>query len=256
MLRADYKGCTPCGKVSAACQEDAPHMTLFFIERGGQRVPLHQPEDVRPYLAEPEKHWRPGYSAAELAKAWIGRGEIPDAVRETLATADDLADAQLQEGLFEHQTPLPSRGAASQTDLLAILLVHGRRIVVGVEGKRDEPFGPRVRDWNDGPGKAARLEALCALLELSPETAGELRYQLLHRTAAALLEAERRESSEALVLVHSFSPKAASFDAFADFTDTLGAPVPGTGAVGPSITRHGIALRFAWVHDPKPIPHS
>jgi hypothetical protein len=41
---------------------------------------LRRPEDVKPFLAD-EKHWKPGYSACELATAWIGAGDIPGSVR-------------------------------------------------------------------------------------------------------------------------------------------------------------------------------
>ncbi len=228
-------------------------MSLFHIERDGRSVPLHAPEDVRPFLAEPDKHWRTGYSAAELAHSWIGAGGIPSVVRTTLETASDLADADLEQGLFEQQTHLRSRGRPSQTDLLAILKTRDGRAVLAVEGKRDEPFGPVVRDWNDGPGKARRLTDLCELLELRERDAEDLRYQLLHRTAAALLEAERRDIDKALVLVHSFSPEKTSFDAFAAFTERLGAEVANIGRVGSSIRRNGCNLRFAWVHDPRDI---
>jgi len=229
-------------------------MTKFFVERGGRKTPLHKPEDVQSFLAQGKGHWRPGYSAAELAKAWIGCDGVPRAVRTVLDTAPDLRGAALLEGYFEQKTPLGSRGRDSQTDLLAVFDVDGNRLVAGIEGKRDEPFGPRVRDWNDGPGKANRLAGLCGLLELAADQVSDLRYQLLHRTAAALLEAEKRGAANALVLVHSFSLKARSFDAFAAFTERLGAAVTAPGEIGPAVGRHGCRLRFGWVDDPKPLP--
>jgi hypothetical protein len=226
-------------------------MTRFWIDRRDGAVALARPEEVRPYLADPDRQWRAGYSAAELARAWIGADGIPDRAARLLAALPDLAEARLEAGLFEHQTPLPSRGGPSQTDLLALLQGRSGRWVVAVEGKRDEPFGPRVRDWNDGPGKAARLAQLCALLALRPDAVGGLRYQLVHRTAAALLEAERRAADHAVLLVHSFSPDRTSFDDFAAFAGALGAPVTAPGAVSPAIERHGRRLHLAWLHDPR-----
>ena len=48
------------------------------------RVPLvsspasrsRPPHDARAYLAQPIKHWKPGYSAYELAHAWVARRRI------------------------------------------------------------------------------------------------------------------------------------------------------------------------------------
>ena len=76
--------------------------------------------------------------------------------------------------------------------------------VIAVEGKAREPFGPLVSEWNDSPGKQARLESLCEQLGLDPVAAGGLYYQLLHRTVSAIREARRYGAREALMLVHSF----------------------------------------------------
>jgi hypothetical protein len=226
-------------------------MTRFWIDRGDGAVALTRAEDVRPFLADPDTQWRRGFSAAELAHAWIDAGGLPDAAARLLAALPDLEGAELEAGLFEHQTRLRSRGRPSQTDLLALVRGRTARWVVAVEGKRDEPFGPRVRDWNDGPGKAARLAELCDLLALAPADVVALRYQLFHRTAAALLEAERRDIDAALLLVHSFSPQRTSFDDFAAFAHALGAPVRAPGELSPGVRRHGCRLHLAWLHDPR-----
>jgi hypothetical protein len=47
---------------------------------------------------------------------------------------------------------------------------------------------------------------LCATLGLNTSDVGGLRYQLLHRTASAVYEAQRYRSRRAIMLVHSFSP--------------------------------------------------
>ena len=228
------------------------HMSLFWIDRGGHAQALERPEDVRRHLSDPKKQWRDGFSAAELAKSWIGSNGIPDPVASVLRAVPDLSRARLEAGYFEHRTRLRSRGTASQTDLLAV--VQGtQRWTVAVEGKRDEPFGPLVRDWACGAGKAVRLRDLCEMLDLEADSVGDLRYQLFHRAAAGLLEARRRGTPSALLLVHSFSPHATSFDAFQAFAARLGAPVHAPGGISTPVTRFQVLLRLAWVHDPKPI---
>jgi len=43
----------------------------------------------------------------------------------------------------------------------------------------------------------------------------ELRYQLFHRAASAIIKAERIKTDEAAMIVHSFSPRGAWFGDFA-----------------------------------------
>ena len=149
---------------------------------------IAKPEDVIPHLARQERHWKKGYSAYEL----------------------DL------------RTP----GRRSQTDLLAFVkFVHGAA-VIAVEGKVEESFRDLVSTWNDhSPGKERRLEALCASLGLRVADVGGIRYQLLHRTASAIYEAQRYRTSRAVMLVHSFSATDASFRDFQAFAKSMRVPV-------------------------------
>jgi len=89
-----------------------------------------------------------------------------------------------------------------------------------VEAKCDEPFGPKLCDWRAeaSPGKLERLGCLLATLGLDPETLdGTLRYQLLHRTASAILTAQRYGLERAAMVVQSFSPGRSSFEDFSQF---------------------------------------
>ncbi len=81
-------------------------------------------------------------------------------------------------------------------------------MAIAIEGKVDEPFGPTIAEWlvDAPPGKLERLNAIKELLGLSGEIDGAVRYQLLHRSAAAVIEAERFSASSAAMVVHSFSP--------------------------------------------------
>ena len=96
------------------------------------------------------------------------RGFPPSVVR-VLSSCDTWAGCRLVEGLFEREVDLGTRGRPSQTDLLALVqLTEGGYGVIAVEGKAREPFGPLVSEWNDSPGKQARLESLCEQLGLDP----------------------------------------------------------------------------------------
>ena len=93
-----------------------------------------------------------------------------------------------------------------------------------MEGKVNEPFGPLVSEWYTDPsaGKLKRLNFLCRTLGLDKDQVQGVRYQLLHRTVSALLEARRYMASTAVTLVHSFSPTYTWFEDYATFADLFG----------------------------------
>ncbi len=56
---------------------------------------------------------------------------------------------------------------------------------------------------------------------MSADLPGEVRYQLLHRTAAAVIEAERFKTDAAAMIVHSFSATGAGFDDYDRFVELM-----------------------------------
>lgn len=212
--------------------------------------PIARPDDIVPFLAAQKRHWRTGRSAWELAHSWMGADGFPPTVAKVLATHPGLAGARLVEGHFEKTTEMPGRGRASQTDLLAICETPAGRLVIGVEGKVDETLGPLVREWDDGtPNRQARLAGILRLLEIDRRDVEDLRYQLLHRTAAALLDARAQGAHRAIMLVHSFDPGHASFDDFARFVDVLGTPCPSRGRLSDWRDTDGVSLCLGWCAD-------
>jgi len=211
---------------------------------------IAKPEDVIPFLAKRERHWKRGYSAYELAHSWVNAGDIPGPVRSVLDTCADYTGVTLVEGLFERAVDLRTPGRRSQTDLLVFVnSVHGNA-VIAVEGKVDEPFDDLVSTWNDGsPRKVRRLTALCASLGLGVADVDRIRYQLLHRTASAIYEAQRYRVTRAVMLVHSFSATEASFPDFQAFSRSMGIPVEAVNCVSEERDCEGIRLRLAWVKD-------
>jgi hypothetical protein len=101
-----------------------------------------------------------------------------------------------------------------------------RRATVAIEGKVDETFGEIVRDWlgpAPSPGKLLRLDFLAGLLSLDADDLTDTRYQLVHRTAAAKLEAALNGSDIAIMLVHSWGRQLDGFSDFRAFGELLGA---------------------------------
>jgi hypothetical protein len=223
---------------------DNRHTTNLFAGK-----PLGTPHDARAYLADPIRHWRPHHSALELAHSWIGSNGIPHDVATVLATCPTYSGCRLIEGFFEREVPLDSYGRPSQTDLLALVALQHGYGVIAVEAKAREPFGPLVSDWKkDGSAnKEARLQSLCAHLNVIPAKVAHLNYQLLHRTVSGLLEAQRYGVREALVLVQSFDAKHSSLDAYQAFAKALGADGAIVNGVTTPVLLTGVQLRLAWV---------
>lgn len=193
-------------------------------------IPTSGTGDWQHLLAEPELHWRDGYSAKMLAECWEAAKGIP---QEVIRLLEDIApDPRLLFAFPEHKVPLPgaSRGA-SQNDIFAFVRAGHLTVAVMVEGKVDESFDRRLGDWlkNASPGKLERLDYLAKMLGLNvQDIPATVHYQLLHRTVSALIEAERYKADAAATIVHSFSPTAKWFDAFAAFSALLGIdPQPG-----------------------------
>ena len=209
-------------------------------------VPSAGPDSWRQFLAQPERQWATGYSARTLAHSWEAAGGLPGEVRTALETV--VATPRLLLALPEHKTALPGGRRESQSDVFALIRSDEHVIAATVEGKVDEPFGPTVAEWlqDASPGKRTRLKAVCGLLGLSDAPDGDVRYQLLHRTAAAVIEADRFLAGAACMIVHSFSPDARWFADYARLTALLG-----TEAEVGSATRvqlpSGKPLYLAWV---------
>jgi hypothetical protein len=215
----------------------------------GSGSPLAVPEDVIPLLGK-KSHWRQGRSAFEVAQSWFSEPGIPQSIRDVLETDVAFVEASLIKAFFERHTKLDGYGRDSQTDLLVILQIRTGVAVLGVEAKVDETFGKLVREWLDGSeGKRQRLAGLVARLGLYTTDVGSLRYQLLHRTVATLLEAHHHGAREAAMVVQSFCPKRTGFDDFQLFAAALGIPIAPGAKLSTPIELGGIRLRLGWAED-------
>ena len=209
-------------------------------------VPSLGPDAWRQFLAQPDRQWVTGYSARTLAHSWEAADGLPDEVRAALEVV--VNRPRLLLALPEHKTALPGGRRESQSDVFALIRSDEHLIAATIEGKVDEAFGPTVAEWlqDASPGKLVRLEAVCELLGLAAADLDHaMRYQLLHRTAAAVIEAERFAAGAAAMIVHSFSLDARWFDDYARFLGLFGAAA----AVGSAVlvaTPSGRPLYLAW----------
>jgi len=175
-------------------------------------IPTASPDDWRKFLAEPDKQWRSGYSARELAECWERSNGFPAELQTVFANAGipALRAPELLLAIPEYQVALPDGKRPSQNDLFVLARAgDGQLVVMMIEGKVAEPFGETLQTWLSGgsAGKRKRLQMLCEILGLRQEPPLHLRYQLFHRAASALLTARRFSAHYALMIVHSFSPE-------------------------------------------------
>jgi len=193
-----------------------------------------------------------------LAHTWHSANGFPPAVDRAFAQSD-LGALEFLVGIPEYKVALPGGDTASQTDLFVLARdQHGETIALGVDGKALEPFGDNVvSDWRLGrsdisrENRRQRLAFLLRVLGLrDDEHLGRQRYQLLHRTASPLIEAERLHATHAVMLVHSFGGENKWFDEFASFAALLEAEV----SVGSIVQarRSPRSLYLGWVSDAHP----
>ncbi len=208
-------------------------------------LPASSAEQWAAFLAEPVKQWRQGYSARTLAYAWQEAHGFPAEVGSILTSVFPTAELLL--ALPEHKVPLPGGTRSSQNDIWVLARSDHQLISMAVEGKVSEPFGPTVQEWQaeSSPGKVKRLAYLLSLLGLSsiPDTT---RYQLLHRTASAIIEAQRFNAAHAVMLVHSFSPSSEWFQDYAAFVALMGGSAAADKMI-PVGSPSGVSLHLAWV---------
>ncbi len=190
-------------------------------------IPTSSPEDWRKFLAEPEKQWRSGYSAKELAKCWEHSNGFPSEFQELFSKSKNQAlnELELLLAIPEYKVGLPGGKRPSQNDLFVLARAKDCQLVsIMIEGKVAEPFGDTLEIWlkDASEGKKKRLEFLCDVLGLSGEPPLNMRYQLFHRTASAIIEAKRYNAKYAMMIVHSFSSEHKWFSDYQDFLSLFG----------------------------------
>ena len=207
-------------------------------------VPATALEDWKKPLDDPDEQWKPGTSAHALASSWHGLMRFPREISALFSGSDATRNATLLLAIPEHHVPLAGAARASQTDLWLLARTPRGLLSVVVEGK--------VSDWqvDETPGNRERWAALRGLLEIEPPCDGSIRPQLLHRTAAALLEARRFFARGAAVIVHSFSQSCDGFGDFQHFVKVMGGFMKAPGTLVAVPPREGIELFFGWAQGP------
>ena len=185
-------------------------------------VPTKSGSDWQRLLGKPELHWKMGRSAMSAAACWEeANPKLPAEILQFLGESNDpdLAELELLMAVPDWEVDLPGGKRPSQTDVLALARNAKNLVVIGVEAKVDEPFGPTIAEKmaDASAGQIERLAYLEKELGANQPLSSTIRYQLLHRSVSSLLTARAFHAPVAVMLVQSFSPSSAwrhDFEAF------------------------------------------
>lgn len=204
-------------------------------------------------LAEPEKHWKPGCSAFSLAESWEQSAGLPPAIASLFQNSPDPSwhKTQLALAIPEYKVNLDGGGHPSQNDVFALLSNPAGLIAMMVEGKCREDFDVTVADWfkrTSSQGATARMNHILDCLGLMTKVPDTIRYQLLHRAASAVIEAQRFHATTAILVIQSFVADDTEnhYPDFKAFVQLFG-QTPAKDQLIPLSTSGRIKLWAAWV---------
>lgn len=190
-------------------------------------VPTRSSSDWQRLLAKPKLHWRKGASAMTAAASWEdAANSLPAEIRQllNLTSEPSLQDLELLAAFPEWEVKLPGSETTSNTDVLAICRNPSGLCVVAVEAKVHEHFGPIVGEKraSTSTNQLTRLQYLHDVLKVQ-RFDDSIRYQLLHRTASAILTASDFHAPVAVMLVQAFDSPADRKSDFVRFCKATGA---------------------------------
>ena len=216
-------------------------------------VPTDGPETWKRFLAEPEKQWKLGFSAMSTACSWEQVDGLPPEIAALFESAAETAlrDAKLTLAIPEYKVALAGGSRPSQNDVFAVLSCSNGLITMMVEGKAREDFGPLVGDWaknTSSQGVRARLGHIMQSIGLGQPPPDDVRYQLLHRSASAVIEAKRFHAPFAAVVIQSFEARDTEnhYGDFCNFVRLFGI-TPAKGILLELSQPCGCRLFAAWV---------
>lgn len=189
-------------------------------------VPTESGTDWQRLLGKPKLHWKKGRSAMSAAACWeTSQPHLPSDISQVLEAGciPTLTGLDLLVAIPEWEVALPGGDTASQTDVLAITRNNVGLVIIAIEAKVDEPFGPTLEEKKSGatPNQLDRIAYLEKELGRTKPFDGSVRYQLLHRTVSAILTARAFHAPTAVMLIHSFSPESKWRDDFEKFCHGL-----------------------------------
>jgi hypothetical protein len=217
----------------------------------------------RERLASPDRQWKRGFSAFETAVAWesasASASGLPPPL-ETLLRKSGFGEPVLLLAVAEHKVDLPGGNAASQSDVWAIINTKAGLLSLTVEAKAREVFGDEILGkWLEAgktelsiENRKVRWNHIRANLPVA-DSFHEVRYQILHRCAASVIEAKRLGCPNAAFVVQAFGkPDTDDLDvnflAFEVFCAAVRLPAARGSLSTTSVD--GISLSIGWIDCP------
>jgi len=189
----------------------------IFNKEGREIVSVSSWKSLAPPQS-PEGHWQKWLSAFEFANSWFRNGvaEVPQPLREFFNRNELTRDISLKKIIAEKPIWIDEvrKGNTRNNDMLIFGYNTSKiPIVLGVEAKAKEEFGPIVGKYFDNNRKNPASKIPQRICRLSKSLFGRnldkqvrsLRYQLLHATAGTLIEAKILKAKYAIFLVYQFN---------------------------------------------------
>jgi hypothetical protein len=185
-------------------------------------IPTKNAESWKDLLADPDKHWKDGFSAKLIAYSWEKNGDIPIEILKVLNSQPDFTELELILAIPEFKVSLPGGTRPSQNDILAVFSTNKALSVMTVEGKAKEDFDETLFNWKQHTSDVGVIERLGFILDkigIKNKNIDNLRYQLFHRLASAVIMAEKFHAKNAIMIVQSFisDDNENHFDDFVNF---------------------------------------
>lgn len=208
----------------------------------------------RERLASPDRQWKRCFSAFETAVSWEHAARkdsgLPAPI-EKLFRESGYSEPLLVFAVAEHKVDLASEGADSQSDVWAVVKTSAGMLSLTVEAKAKEAFGnENLEHWlvagkseDSTINRQKRWEYIRSHLPKSDSFLA-IRYQMLHRCAASVMEANRFGFQHAAFVVQAFETPDKSFQDYALFCQALQVPAIRGGMAKTSMA--GISLSVGW----------
>jgi hypothetical protein len=169
--------------------------------------------------------------------------------------AGGFDDAVLLLAIGEHKVDLPGGAAVSQSDVWALIKTTRGLLSMSVEAKAREAFGAEALEhWLIAGGTALSMSRRQARWDFirshlpQADSFLPVRYQMLHRCAAAVIEAKRIGCPHAAFFVQAFNTPDATFQDYAVFCATLKLAAARNSLATTSVG--GISLSVGWADCP------
>lgn len=154
-----------------------------------------------------DKQWVDGRSAKELARYMTNAyPTLPKEMEDVLGNFVGV-DAEF-DWAAEYVTKFEPFGLGRGEGRNHDAFLYNDEIVVGIEGKADEPLGSQLVGEALKAATENKTQRICGMIQMlfggTPEKHKHIRYQLITAASATLLEATKKNVKKALLLVIVF----------------------------------------------------